>query len=266
MSRKNLIVIIAAILVVLVVVVGIILNVKDKPETEVKETTAEASVATTIADVTEEETTPEVTEAELTEKTTKEKITQKTPVEKSPYDKILDKYRKAVDDYKKGAVDVSDKNLSANATLFGGNIKYAYVDINGDHVKELVVSSGDMIMNIWKLVDNEMKPLFGEVGFGHRSKVELCRGNVLKIMWYYGKTCETNFYRIESIDYDPVLFNCVVEYGSFIEGGETVYAKFDEQSPSEVSEVPAENIITKAEYEKMLNEYKPVTGINWKKL
>lgn len=76
MSKKKLIVIIAAILVALVVVAVIIRNVKDNPETEAKETATTA--ATTIADVTvEKETTPELTEAELTEETTKEKSTVK---------------------------------------------------------------------------------------------------------------------------------------------------------------------------------------------
>lgn len=276
-KSKNTVKIIAVAAAVVVVIAAILFfALKDRPEigekstdeqTTVEQTTVEVTTEAANADVTEEkETTTDTTETKVKEKTTKERTTQKTSKEKSPYDKLLDKYRKAVKDYKSGKGLTYDAHLANDDVFFGGDIKYAYVDINGDSIKELIVSSNECVVNIWKLVDGEMKPLFKDSCFGRRADVNLCQGGVLQVMVYYGRTNECGFYKIENIDYDPVLFDCVVRYGSFDESEEPVYARFDEQAPSDVSEVSDKNIITKAEYERALDEYKSVAGINWKKL
>ena len=276
-NSKNTAKIIAISAAVVVVIAAILFfALKDRPEmaekstdeqTTVEQTTAEVTTEAANADVTEEkEITTDTTETKAKEKTTKERTTQKTSKEKTPYDKLLDKYRKAVKDYQSGDGFKYEGYLANDDIFLGGDIKYAYVDINGDSIKELIVLSNECVVNIWKLVDGEMKPLFKDRCFGRRADVTLCQGGVLQVMGYYARTNECCFYKIENIDYDPVLFDCLVEYGSFDEGEKPVYARFDEQAPSDVSEVSDKNIVTKAEYERVLDEYKPVTGINWKKL
>ncbi|MBQ7956678.1 MAG: hypothetical protein IJ279_01465 [Clostridia bacterium] len=269
-TNKKLLAAVAAILAAGIAVGGIAFGVSkskvDSPE----------SITTTVKEaVTENVTLPEleITQPEEITKIEEENdVTKKeTSQAEDAYEVILNKYRKAADEYNAGKyVDPTAEKLVNIESLLGGTNKYAYVDINGDSVDELVVGSAGSsdeyepyIMNIWELVDGKAEPLFKDRLFGRRSSVTLCQNGVLSVSAHTGFHSVTEFCKFEDAESEPVLIEAI---GTFGQSEDRRFVKFGTDIVHDESKMSEDNYITEKEYEAISYKYQPLTGLQWKTL
>lgn len=184
------------------------------------------------------------------------------------YKDVIEKYKSIVAEYASGsepALYNEDPDYTFGSYYLSENtrVEYAFADLNGDSVPEMIVSLDDVnIIKIWKYSDGQPTALFDDIITGKRAAIEICEDGYFKVYFTMSGGNDTfTFYKYDATSPAPYVIGSVGAYGNW-QGAEFVtYAKFDGEP--EYYEAPAENIITKEEFDTILTQYTLRTDLEW---
>ena len=199
----------------------------------------------------------------------------------SVYDNVIETYRNMISGFKAGTLTESEEYQDYYIVTLGMSdeetYKYAYADINGDDIPELLIASylptgsdsnfnvdGNIIVNIWEYENETPELLMDNCTYGYRSNIVPCQNGMLLTYGYPGGGQDVyQFYEIGNISDEPTIVENAEAFNNWVGEDDVRYAVFSGECIYNESDIPAENFVTKEEYEAVLNKYVPLSGFTW---